>query len=251
MLRLVRGIRRFSSGLSVHRDAPYNNLDTPFDFTEENYKEIKHVLTKYPSQYKKSAVIPLLYIAQKQCDNWIPLSAMNKISKILEITEMDVYEVASFYSMFNRTPVGKYHLQVCGTTPCMVRGAREIIETIEEECGIHLGQTSRDGLFTLSEVECLGACVNAPMMQVNNEKVYEDLTPDSIKNVLEKFRNGEEVKVGPQNSRKNSEGVLGRTTLKSIPEPPAVRDFAKAKEEYEKLLKAREEDLKKQAAAKK
>jgi (2Fe-2S) ferredoxin len=133
----------------------------------------------------------------------------------------------------------------------MVRGAREIIETIEEECGIHLGQTSRDGLFTLSEVECLGACVNAPMMQVNNEKVYEDLTPDSIKNVLEKFRNGEEVKVGPQNSRKNSEGVLGRTTLKSIPEPPAVRDFAKAKEEYEKLLKAREEDLKKQAAAKK
>jgi len=116
------GRRAFSHALSTHQNTTYNNPDTPFDFTEDNYGQIKRVMAKYPGNYKRSAVIPLLYIAQKQSGNWVPLSAMNKIAKILDMSEIDVYEVASFYTMFNRTPVGKYHLQVCGTTPCMVKG---------------------------------------------------------------------------------------------------------------------------------
>jgi NADH dehydrogenase (ubiquinone) flavoprotein 2 len=125
MMQFIRravGRRAFSHALSTHQNTAYNNPDTPFDFTEENYGQIKRVMAKYPGNYKRSAVIPLLYIAQKQNSNWVPLSAMNKIAKILDMSEIDVYEVASFYTMFNRTPVGKYHLQVCGTTPCMVRG---------------------------------------------------------------------------------------------------------------------------------
>jgi NADH dehydrogenase (ubiquinone) flavoprotein 2 len=125
------------------------------------------------------------------------LAAMKKIAKILEIPEIEVYEVASFYTMFNRSKVGKFHLQVCGTTPCMLRGANDIISAIEEEAGITRGQTSHDGNFTLTEVECLGACVNAPMIQINNEEVYEDLTPESMKTLMRKLKAGEEVKIGP------------------------------------------------------
>lgn len=231
--RRAVGRRAFSHALSTHQNTAYNNADTPFDFTEDNYTQIRRVMAKYPGNYKRSAVIPLLYIAQKQSGNWVPLSAMNKIAKILDMSEIDVYEVASFYTMFNRTPVGKYHLQVCGTTPCMVRGARQIIKTIEDDCGIVCGQTSKDGLFTLSEVECLGACVNAPMMQVNNEHFYEDLTPENVKTILAKFRQNEEIAPGPQIARNKSEGPSGRTTLKSMPETTFTRDFAQAKSEYE------------------
>ena len=111
---------------------------------------------------------------------------------------IQVYEVASFYTMFNRSKVGRYHLQVCGTTPCMLRGARDIIKAIQEYANIGMGETSEDGLFTLSEVECLGACVNAPMMQVNNEWFYEDLTPENTVAILDKWKKGEEPKKGPQ-----------------------------------------------------
>ena len=180
-----------------HRNTEDNLEETPFEFTEENYKEIRKIIAKYPSNYKESAVIPLLFIAQKQNENFLTLSAMNKVAKILEMAPIQVYEVASFYTMFNRSRVGKYHLQVCGTTPCMIRGARDIIKAIQEYANIGMNETSEDGLFTLSEVECLGACVNAPMMQVNNEWVYEDLTPENTKAMLEKWKNGEEPKKGP------------------------------------------------------
>ena len=126
---------------------------------------------------------------------------MNKVAKVLNMAPMQVYEVASFYTMFNRTKVGKYHLQVCGTTPCQLRGARDIIKAIKDYAHIEMDQTSEDGLFTVSEVECLGACVNAPMIQVNNEYVYEvitvTLTPESIVNILEQWKRGEEPKKGP------------------------------------------------------
>lgn len=251
---LYRVIRRtLSATLSTHRQTAYNNQDTPFDFTEVNYKEVDSILAKYPPQYKRSAIINLLYLAQKQCDGWVPLAAMNKISKILEVSEMDVYEVASFFTMFNREPVGKYHLQVCGTTPCMVRGAREIIKTIENECHILKNQTSKDGLFTLTEVECLGACVNAPMIQVNGEEVYEDLTPETMKNLLDTWKAGKEPNVGPQNGRKNSEGPMGRTCLKCEPQIAQCRDFAKAKEDYanKKAEEAKKAEAKKAEEAKK
>ena len=122
---------------------------------------------------------------------------MNKVAKILDMMPMQVYEVASFYTMFNRTKVGKYHLQVCGTTPCMLRGARDIIQTIKDHTGAEMDHMTEDGLFTVSEVECLGACVNAPMMQVNNEYFYEDLTPENTVELLEQFKKGEGMKDGP------------------------------------------------------
>ena len=150
---------------------------------------------------------------------------MNKVAKILEMEPMQVYEVASFYTMFNRQKVGKYHLQFCGTTPCMIRGARECMDAIKEFANIGMDETSEDGLFTLQEVECLGACVNAPMMQVNNEWFYEDLTPESTVAILKEWKEGREPKIGPQNGRINSLGPMGRTSLETIPEVKHSRDF--------------------------
>ena len=122
---------------------------------------------------------------------------MNKVAKVLEMEPMQVYEVASFYTMYNRQKVGKYHIQFCCTTPCMITGAYDCVQTIKDFANIEIGETSADGLFTLSEVECLGACANAPMMQVNNEWVYEDLTPETTLAILEKWKAGEEAQIGP------------------------------------------------------
>jgi len=227
-------VRAFSDVYVNHRDTPDNNDSVPFDFTADNYKEIDRILAKYPKNYKKSAVIPLLHLAQKQNDNFLPISAMKKIAKVLGIAEMDVYEVASFYTMFNRTKVGKYHLQICATTPCMLCGAYDVIKAIENHVGCKLGETSPDGFFTLQEVECLGACANAPMLQVNGEWVYEDLTPENVIGLLEKLKNGEEVRKGPVTNRNHCEGPLGRTSLINFnQEQKYDRDFDKAKEEYE------------------
>ena len=239
-----RMVARLFSKIQVnHVPDPHNTSSHVFNFTPESEKEISDVLSRYPSNYKKSAVIPLLFIAQNQNNNLLTLGAMEKIAEILEIPYMDVYEVATFYSMFNRTPVGKYHLQVCRTTPCMVCGSDEIVKAIEDHLGIHVGETTKDNMFTLVEVECLGACVNAPMLQINNAYVYEDLTPETTIKMLEDLRNGKELKVGPQNHRKNSEGPLGRTSLldiKQLQEDVKFydRDFAKAKEEWQKAKEA-------------
>ncbi len=163
------------SKLVNHRNFDDNNEDTYFEFTKENYAKIDAILKKYPTNYKQSGVIPLLQIAQKQNGNYLTLAAMNKVSKVLDVPAVTVYEVASFYAMFNRQRVGKFHLQICGTTPCMLCGARDIIKACEDKLGVKLGETTPDGMFTIEEVECLGACVNAPMMQVNNEVYYEVL----------------------------------------------------------------------------
>lgn len=228
-----------------HRNSEDNLEETPFEFTEENYTEIRKIIAKYPSNYKHSAVIPLLFIAQKQNANFLTLAAMNKVAKILEMAPIQVYEVASFYTMFNRSKVGKFHLQVCGTTPCMLRGARDIIKAIQDYAGIGMDETSEDGLFTLSEVECLGACVNAPMMQVNNEWFYEDLTPENTVAILESWKNGEEPKKGPQIDRQWACGPMGRTSLDQPFEHKFHdRDFEGAKREWDE---AREKA--KQAAA--
>ena len=216
-----------------HRDTPENNDKTPFDFTQENYKKIDEILSYYPKAYKKSATMPLLWLAQKQNNNHVTLAAMQKIAKILEIPEMAVYEVASFYTMYNRTPVGKYHLQVCGTTPCMVRGAKEVLNHTLEYLQVEKDHVTPDGLFCVTEVECLGACANAPMMQVNNEWFYEDLTKESMVNIIEKFRNGEEVHPGPQINRNHAEGPQGRSSLKNFETPIHTRDFVSAKKEWE------------------
>lgn len=175
MQRNSRVATRSFSAFPNHRDTLDNMESSPFEFSKESWDAIQVLMNKYPDNYKSSAVIPALFVVQKQNDNFLTLSAMNKVAKTLEMTPMQVYEVAAFYTMFNRTKVGKYHLQVCGTTPCMIRGAGEVIRAIKDFAGIGEGETSEDGLFTMNEVECLGACVNAPMIQVNNEYFYEDL----------------------------------------------------------------------------
>ena len=145
--------RGFSSVYVNHREDPTNTDSIPFDFTPENYNQIDKLLAKYPSNYKKSALLPALFIAQKQNNNFLSLSAMKKVAEVLEIPEIDVFEVAAFYTMYNRERVGKYHLQFCGTTPCMIRGSREVMKACEDHLGIKCGQTTKDGLFTIVEVD--------------------------------------------------------------------------------------------------
>ena len=175
------------------------------------------ILGRYPSNYKKSAIIPLLDLAQRQNDNHLTLAAMKKVAKVVESSDMAVYEVATFYTMFNRTPVGKYFIQLCGTTPCMVNGAEKIRSTIENHLGIHEGETTADGLFTLREVECLGACCNAPMVQINDD-FYENLDEASTIKLLDACAAGEPPVMTyfgsrPMNGQYSCEGPQGKKSL--------------------------------------
>jgi len=202
-----------------HIDTPYNNANIPFDFTVSNWTTATQILSKYPEGYKQSAVMPLLDLAQRQCGGWLPLAAMNKVSKVLNIPPLAVYEVATFYTMYNRSPIGKYFVQVCGTTPCELRGSLDIIKTCENYLKIHKGETTEDNLFTLIEVECLGACVHAPMMQINDD-YYEDLTEESAVKVLEDLAKGKQPKTNSQIGRIVAEPIGGKTTLLETPMGP-------------------------------
>jgi NADH dehydrogenase (ubiquinone) flavoprotein 2 len=237
-----RGTPAFSHALSQHKNTDKNNKDTPFSWTAESKARIPIILAKYPSNRQQGAVIPLLQLAQKQNDNWLPLSAMNQVAELLDIPPMRVYEVATFYSMFNREPMGKYHLQVCGTTHCLVCGADKIIAACEKHLGITCGESTPDGMFTLTEVECLGACVNAPMLQVNNEWFYENLDEDNTKRLLDDMRAGKTLKPGPQiPGLRDCEGPQGQTTLKDFDASKyPCRDFVALKAELEAKAKAAE-----------
>eukprot|EP01100_Stratorugosa_tubuloviscum_P014500 TRINITY_DN780_c3_g1_i1.p1 TRINITY_DN780_c3_g1~~TRINITY_DN780_c3_g1_i1.p1 ORF type:complete len:279 (+),score=135.35 TRINITY_DN780_c3_g1_i1:72-908(+) len=203
--------------LAIHRDTPDNNNATPFEFNEESLIEVKKEIAKYPAVYKKSGIMPLLHIAQRQ-EGWVSLSAMNKIAKILEVTPMAVYEVATFYTMYRREPAGKYVIEVCTTTPCMLRGAYDIVDHLKRILHIDVGQTTEDGLFTLGEVECLGACVNAPMLQIG-DYYYEDLDENSTTKLIESLKQGNYPPPGPQSGlRKSCEPAGVRTCLSSIPQ---------------------------------
>ena len=200
----------------------------PFDFTDENYERVWNILGKYPSHYKKAAMIPLLDLAQRQAGGWLPLTAMQKVAQVADCSPMEVYEVATFYTMFNRTPVGKYFIQLCGTTPCMICGSEDIQKTIENHLGIKNGETTKDGLFTLLQVECLGACANAPMIQMNDD-YYECLTPKTTIELLEACQSGTgPPPVGkwgslPMNGQVSCEGPKGKTSLLwKEPVPPKV-----------------------------
>ncbi|KAK0968928.1 NADH:ubiquinone oxidoreductase 24 [Friedmanniomyces endolithicus] len=173
---------RRSDSLNVHRDTPENNLSIPFKFDAQNEKLIQEVLTRYPSQYKKAAVMPLLDLGQRQ-HGFTSISVMNEVARLLEMPPMRVYEVATFYTMYNRNPVGRFHVQCCTTTPCQLRDSDSVMKAIEEHLGIHPGETTEDKMFTFTEVECLGACANAPMIQINDD-YYEDLTPETTKSIL-------------------------------------------------------------------
>ncbi len=218
--RTVRAIStsaaRSSDSLFVHRNTDYNNPDIPFEFNEENKKQAQEIISHYPEQYKKAAVIPLLDLGQRQNSGWVSISVMNYVAKLLEMPPMRVYEVATFYTMFNREPVGKYFMQLCTTTPCMLGGcgSDKILAAIQDKLQIKAGQTTPDQKFTLVEVECLGACSNAPMVQINDD-YFEDLTPESMVNIIEKLSKGEPVQPGPQSARHSSEAATGRTALTS------------------------------------
>lgn len=215
----------YSAGLNVHRQSAENSHNTTFDFTDDNYEQIAVILKRYPKNYAASAVIPLLDLAQRQNGGWLPLAAMNKVAKLLQMAPIRVYEVASFYTMFNREKIGKYNVQVCTTTPCMLRGGKQILQSVKEHLGIEVGGDTNDGLFHLMEVECLGACVNAPMVQINDH-FYEDLTTETVKSVLSDFKEGRKPKIGPQMDRNGCEGPQGRSTLHSESRGPYCRDLA-------------------------
>ncbi|VDD93769.1 unnamed protein product [Enterobius vermicularis] len=206
------------SGLMVHRDTPENSMKMRFKFTPENMKKVNRIINNYPEGYKVAALIPVLDIAQRQ-HGWLPIAAMHEVARILEVPRMRVYEVATFYTMFNRQPVGKYFLQVCATTPCMLRGAETITETITKKLGIKPGETTKDGLFTLAEVECLGACANAPMIQINDD-FYEDLTPSDVNEILDDLISGKRPTPGPRSGRLAAEPHGGLTSLKEPPKGP-------------------------------
>ena len=191
---------------------PSKNQPENFEFNSGSLEAAKTVIAKYPENKQQSAVMALLYIAQKQNSNWIPLAAMKYIGKFLDMPYIKVYEVATFYSMFNLSPVGKYFVQVCTTTPCMIRGAKEITEVCKKNISRNENELSKNKLCSWVEVECLGACVNAPMMQVNQD-YFEDLNETSAKKIIEKILADEFPEPGSATKRKSNAPSSGKTTL--------------------------------------
>ena len=190
-----------------------------FVFTPENSEQAKVIIARYPAGRQQSAVMPLLALAQRQCGGWLPKAAMDYVADMLGMVPVRVYEVASFYTMYNLEPVGKHLVQVCTTTPCWLRGSDAIVDACEKKLGVKCGGTTPDGQFTLMEVECLGACVNAPMMQVDNpagSHFFEDLTPENTAAVLDALARGEQPKAGPQAGRKSSEPAGATATLGKV-----------------------------------
>ena len=188
------------------------NQPSSFEFSNENKIKIDEILKKYPDSKKKSAVMPLLYIAQRQNNNWIPLAAIQLIADMLETAYIKVYEVATFYTMYNLAPVGKYFVQVCTTTPCMIRGSGKVVEMCKKHISEKQGHVNKDLDSSWIEVECLGACVNAPMVQIN-EDYYEDLNAEKAEKIFNSFKEGTLPKIGSQSGRRGSEPIQNRTTL--------------------------------------
>lgn len=186
-----------------------------FAFSAENLKQAKAVLAKYPADRAASAVMPLLTMAQRQNDNWLPQIAMEVVADMVGLPTMRVYEVATFYTMYNLKPVGKNFVQVCTNISCLIKGSDDVFKVCKKKLGIENGETSPDGQFTLLEVECLGACVNAPMMQIGDD-FYEDLTAETTEQVLDALARGETPKPGSQaGKRVGCQPAGGLTTLKA------------------------------------
>ena len=194
---------------------PYKNQPEKFEFNSDSLKAAQLIIEKYPKGKQQSAVMALLYIAQKQNDNWIPLAAMKYIAKFLSMPYIKVYEVATFYTMYNLAPVGKYFVQVCTTTPCMIRGAYNLVEACKEKISENENELSKNKECSWMEVECLGACVNAPMLQINDD-YYEDLDKQKTLDILDKILNGETPKPGSYRGRVNNEPENNRKTLMDL-----------------------------------
>ena len=193
-----------------------------FAWTADNARAAKEIIARYPEGRQMSASIPLLDLAQRQVgvetntQGWLPIPVMEFVARELDMAYVAVLEVATFYTMFNLAPVGRFHVQVCGTTPCMLRGSDDVFTACAKR-GLRKGHTTKDGLFTLTEVECLGACANAPMVQINDDN-YEDLTEESMGAILDALASGKTPKPGPQVDRQTSCPITGPTTLKKMAE---------------------------------
>jgi NADH-quinone oxidoreductase subunit E len=191
-----------------------------FAFNSENEARARQIVARYPQGRQRSAIIPLLDLAQRQVgaetntQGWLPAPVIEYVARYLDVPYIRAVEVATFYTMFNLEPVGRYNVQVCGTTPCMLRGSDDVLAACYAR-GLKKGKTTEDGLFTLTEVECLGACANAPMVQINDDN-YEDLTFESMTAILEALADGRQPKIGPQIDRKTSCPAGGPTTLKEM-----------------------------------
>ena len=194
----------------ISKEQPEN-----FEFNEENKILSKKIISNYPTGRQKSAVMALLYIAQRQNNNWIPLSAMKYIAKFLGMPYIKVYEVATFYTMYNLAPVGEYFFQVCTTTPCMLRGAYKLVDVCKNKIAENENEISNDGNISWIEVECLGACVNAPMLQINDD-YFEDLDEKKLEKIIENIKNGKKIEPGSYKGRKSSEPENNRITLMEV-----------------------------------
>ena len=175
-----------------------------FSFDRDNMLLAKKILKIYPKNFKESSIMPLLSIAQSQNNGWLPKKAIEYVSDFLEIPEIKVLEIATFYSMYNLSPVGKFHIEVCTTSPCMLRGSDEILSFCKKKLAIQEGGISKDKMFSLSRVECLGACVNAPIIKIN-KNYYEDLDLNSTDKLINNLLNDKKIKIGSQSGRKGSE----------------------------------------------
>ena len=194
---------------------PSKNQPENFDFNPASLEAAKSIIAKYPEDKQQSGVMALLYIAQKQNSNWIPLAAMKYIGKLLDMPYIKVYEVATFYTMYNLAPVGKHFIQICTTTPCMIRGAYKLVEACKEKISENENELSKDQSCSWMEVECLGACVNAPMLQINDD-YYEDLDKEKTLKILDKILTGETPKPGSYRGRLNNEPENNRKTLMDL-----------------------------------
>jgi len=183
-----------------------------FEFSKDNLLKVEKEVKKYPKEKKASAVIALLYLVQKQNDNWIPLAAIKYVAKLLGLPYIQIYEVCTFYSMFNLSPVGKYFVQVCTTTPCMISGAKKIVEICKKNISKNQNELSENKLCSWTEVECLGACVNAPMMQINQD-YFEDLNENKTKEIIQTLLEDKMPTPGSAKNRKNTAPETGKTTL--------------------------------------
>ena len=187
-----------------------------FMFLPENMARIPGILDCYPAGRHESAVMPLLTLAQRQIGGWLTRAAMDRVAEILGMAPIRVYEVGTFYSMYNLAPVGKNHIQICTTTPCWLRGSDEVVASCRKILGIDLGETSEDGEFTMGEVECLGACVNAPMLKINDD-YYEDLDPVRVEAIFTLLKNGDKPQTGSQSNRHGAAPAKGSITLLEVP----------------------------------
>jgi NADH-quinone oxidoreductase E subunit len=201
--------------MSIRSGGGVNEGPAHFEFNAEMRATADKIIAKYPTGRQASAVIPLLDLAQRQSGGWLPRAAMDHVATVLEMAPIRVYEVVTFYTMFNLAPVGKYVINVCTTTPCALRGSGDIVDACKKRLGVGLDETTPDGLFTVTEVECLGACVNAPMVAIGDD-TYEDLDPASMTRIIDMLARGETPKPGPQSERQGAEPKGGLTTLKEF-----------------------------------